>query len=100
MVQKLVEKKRQKDDIGIEDFSNADGPLPKVTRDDVLNWRGVGEDTEKALLAILRITNKGIAHFTESFQPEDADRVKNASIVIPFLVSSYVYARLNLPTPK
>jgi hypothetical protein len=55
----IGDKERRKTDVGVEHFSNADGPLKKVEPDVALSWyEGERSEAEKALLTILHITNK------------------------------------------
>lgn len=56
-------KPRRSDDIGIESFSNMNGPLPWVTPTQATSrYFGGAAEAEQALLAVFRIANKGLAH--------------------------------------
>jgi len=93
---------RRPDDIGIEQFSNADGPLNKVHPETALSRYDGGQDeAREALLAVFRLTNKGLAHITEylTAHPEDGRLVEIASRGIPVLVVNYLYIPLGLPAP-
>jgi hypothetical protein len=93
---------RRNTDIGVEKFSNALGPLRKVTPNDVLNrYPGPPDDAENALLAVFQVTNKGLAHVTEdlSDHPEHGSLVEIASRGVPSLMVSYLYTPLGLPAP-
>jgi hypothetical protein len=95
-------KKRRPSDIGIEHFSNARGPLPKVTVDDALNlYGGDREEAQNALLAVFQITNKGLAHFTEDLadNPEHGSLIEIASRGVLSLVVSQFYTPPGLEPP-
>ena len=70
---KLVEvDKRKDDDIGIEDFSSATGPLKKVTVADALAcYQGQPADAEAALVTIIAHADKAVAHLTEGPVQDD-----------------------------
>jgi hypothetical protein len=94
--------KRQSSDIGIEHFSNASGPLPKVSPDAAFGcYDGGKEEAERALLAVFEIANKGIAHVTEDLanNPDHGRLIEIASRGIPSLVISYLYTPLGLAAP-
>jgi hypothetical protein len=94
--------KRRNDDKGIEHFSTASISLSQLTLDQTLSWHDGGRDeAEKVLLAVFRITNKGIAHFTADFasHPEDGNLIEIASRAVPHLVISHLYKPLGLPVP-
>jgi hypothetical protein len=96
-------KGRRPDDIGIEHFSNAGGPLLIVTPDDALKrYKGGREQAEKALLSVFQITNKGLAHITEDLvdNPEHGILIEIASRGVPSLVISHLYTPLGLPPPN
>ena len=95
-------KKRRGGDIGIENFRNGNGHLPRVAPNNVLNrYSGGREEAEKALLAVFQLTNKGLAHVTEDLNdnPEYGRLVEIASRGIPSLVVSHLYTPLGLPPP-
>lgn len=101
---KLVkrESRRRDDDIGIEDFSNASGPLLTVSPDQALSrYEGGRDAAEQALVTVIRIANKGIAHLTKglSYTPDDVAHVEIASRGVPLLVVSYLYTPLGWPAP-
>jgi hypothetical protein len=94
---------RRSTDIGIEHFTNANGPLPRVSPDIALaHYDGGREDAEKALLAVFEITNKGIAHATQDMKddPDQGRLIEIASRGVPSLVVSHLYTPLGLRAPK
>jgi hypothetical protein len=94
--------KRRPTDIGIENFSNASGPLSMVSPDAALGrYDGGKEEAEKALLAVFQVTNKGIAHVTEDIKdnPDHGRLIEIASRGVPSLLVSYLYTPLGLPAP-
>lgn len=95
---------RKKDDIGIEKFSNASGALSKVTRDQAcsLHPSMKPREIEKALVAVMHVTGKGLAHMTESLKsdPKRADQFYVAAQVVPDLVKHYFYDALGLNVPE
>ncbi|AMA60050.1 hypothetical protein [Bradyrhizobium sp. CCGE-LA001] len=94
--------RRRPTDVGIENFSNASGALSMVRPEAALaRYEGGKEEAEKALLAVFRITNKGIAHVTEDLldNPEHGRLIEIASRGVPSLVVSYLYTPLGLPAP-
>ena len=98
-----ITKKRRPDDIGVEHFSNASGHLSKVDPDAALSrYPGGKVEAENALLAVFRITNKGIAHITENIKdnPDDFRLIQIAGLGVPSLVTSYLYMPLGLPAPN
>ena len=93
---------RRPDDIGIENFSNKDGPLPRVTPTQATaRYNGSAAEAEQALLSVFRIANKGLAHLTSSFlsSPDEARLLEVASRGVPALVISHLYTPLGLPAP-
>ncbi|MCU0884839.1 MAG: hypothetical protein MUC44_07800 [Beijerinckiaceae bacterium] len=102
---KLVElKKRRNDDVGIEHFKNADGPLKILSPHVALSrYRGPAEDAEKSFLSIFKIANKHLLHNTTAFFDDD-DNPHGVNVAvhgIPALMKSYFYTPLGLlpPTP-
>ena len=95
-------KKRRGSDLGIESFTNANGPLRMINPDDALNrYAGGRKEAEDSLLAIFQITNKGIAHVTEDLidNPEHRRLIEIASRGVPPLVVSRLYTPLGLRPP-
>lgn len=95
-------KGRRPSDMGIENFSDASGPLPMVSPDAALaRYHGGKEDAERALLAVFQVTNKGIAHVTEDLKdnPDHGRLIEIASRGVPSLLVSYLYTPLKLPAP-
>lgn len=96
-------KKRHKTDVGVEHFHNAAGPLKKVEPEVALSrYEGGRTEAEKALVAILHVTNKGIAHNTMDLieGPEGARLIEIASRGVPALMVSYFYTPLGLQRPN
>jgi hypothetical protein len=99
---KLKAKKRHDSDVGIDKFSNAQGQLAMVTPHQALRlYQGPKEDAEQAFVAILHITNKGLAHTTIDFEdnPDHARLIEIASRGIPALMDTYFYMPLGLTLP-
>ena len=95
--------KRNKDDIGIESFSNLGVSLPLVTPSMAISqYCGDCLEAQSALLAIFHTTNKGLAHHARSFDisKADASLIEIASRGIPALVVRHVYEPLGIPTPS
>jgi len=96
-------KTRQRGDVGIEHFQNADGRLKMVAPEIALSrYDGGREEAEDALLAVSHITNKGLAHITADLaaHPEHGRLIEIASRGIPALVISYLYTPLTLAAPN
>lgn len=96
-------KDRRKTDVGVEHFQNAAGPLKKVDPDVALSrYDGERAEAEKALVAVLHVTNKGIAHNTMDLieGPGGARLVEIASRGVPALMVSYFYTPLGLQKPN
>lgn len=66
---KIVNRSQKRiEDVAIEDFSNANGPLPMVTPGQALSRYGGGkEEAERALVTVFHTANKGLAHITSGF---------------------------------
>jgi hypothetical protein len=95
-------KERRKTDVGVEHFHNPAGPLKKVEPKVALNrYEGDRTEAEKALVAVLHVTNKGLAHNTMDLieSPEGAKFIEIASRGVPALMVSYFYTPLGLPKP-
>jgi hypothetical protein len=93
---------RQPNDIGIEHFRNAGGPLKKVDPETALKrYDGKRVEAQEALLAVFQLTNKGLAHITEHLtaHPESGSRLEIASRGVPVLVINYLYIPLGRPAP-
>jgi hypothetical protein len=100
---RIVNRKRRRDDVGIEHFSNAFGPLPMVSRDTALShYEGDKKEAEKALATVFQTANKGIAHFTRDyvFEPKHANLIEIASRGVPSLVVNHLYTPLGVPAPE
>jgi len=71
-------RKRRISDIGIEHFSNANGPLPMVTPEEAVSrYDGGREEAEEALISIFQAANKDLAHITTDL----VDNPKQAHVV-------------------
>jgi hypothetical protein len=100
---KITDDKRRDSDIGIEKFETASGKLEIITPEEAVRNHHCDEDNaEAALLAVLRIANKGIAHITDELgqNPFDVDLLLTASRIIPQLVIRSLYVPLGLPAPE
>ena len=101
---KIVNRSQKRtDDIGIEDFFNANGPLPMVTPDQALSHYGGGKDeAERALIAVFHSANKGLAHVTSGLieSPEQGRLLEIASRGVPAFVISHLYTPLGLLAPE
>lgn len=94
---------KRPDDFGIEDFSNAAGPLPLVSPQEAVRpYKGTAAEAEAALASVLQTANKGVAHFTAGLilSPEQAHHIEIASRGVPTLVVNYLYTRLQMPAPN
>ena len=94
---------RRRDDIGIEHFSNSSGSLPLVTPTEaVAPYSGDKAIAEAALLMVLHVSNKGLAHFTSNLDRSVADvrLLEIASRGIEVLVHNKLYTPLGLPSPN
>lgn len=93
---------RKRSDVGVEHFSSGDGQLKMVEPDAALSrYGGDRSEAEKALIKILHVTNKGLAHNTMNLieDPEDSKLIEIASRGVPSLMVSYFYTPLGLQRP-
>ena len=98
----ITDKERYKTDVGIEHFHTENGPLKKVEPELALGrYGGDRAEAEKALVRILHVTNKGLAHNASDLieDPEDTKWIQIASLGVPSLMVSYFYTPLGLPRP-
>lgn len=98
-----IKKRHKKTDVGIEHFHNAAGPLTKVEPEVALSrYEGDRSEAEKALVSVLHVTNKGLAHNTMDLieSAEGAKFIEIASRGVPALMVSYFYTPLGLPKPN
>jgi hypothetical protein len=94
---------RRPTDIGIEHFHNTRGPLPMLEPEvAVSRYDGGVEEAEKALLSVLHLTNKGLAHITRDLRehPEQGRWLEIVSRGVPSLIVSYLYTPLGLSAPS
>lgn len=92
----------RKDDIGIECFSNAAGPLTTVSPTQALSHHyGSEVESEAALLSVFRIANKGLAHLTSTFlpSPEESRLLEIACRDVRSLTIRHLYTPLGLSAP-
>lgn len=92
----------RKDDVGVECFSNAAGPLTTISPAQALSqYNGNEVEVEAALLSVFRIANKGLAHLTSSFMPspEESMLLDIACRHIRSLIIDFLYAPLGLSAP-
>lgn len=95
-------KKRRPSDIGVEQFSNTNGPLPMLSPAIAAGrYGGDAAEAERALLRVFRLTNKGLAHSTSGMidDPADFELIEIASRGVPSLMVSFFYTPLGLPQP-
>jgi hypothetical protein len=95
--------KRRPGDIGIEHFENANGPLAMLDPEVALSrYDGGREEAEKAILSVLHLANKGLAHITQDLtdHPERGRWLEIVSRGVPSLMVSYLYTPLRLPAPN
>jgi len=98
----IKDKERRKTDVGVEHFRNANGPLKKVAPEVAIGkYEGDREEAEKALVTILHVTNKGLAHNTMGLieTPEGPGLIEIASRGVWSLMVSYFYTPLGLHPP-
>ena len=95
--------KRQADDVGIEDFITAEGQyLNRVSPALALaTYDGTADDAERALVAMIRLANKGLAHFSSSSLSGYTDKeLRIACGGIPRLIENNLYSKLGVEMPK
>ena len=99
-----LEQKRKPDDIGVESFRNSYGKaLTRVSPAEATAcYCGDSAEGEKALLAVFHATNKGLAHFTTSFEisKPDAGLLQIAAKGVRALVFNHLYTPLGLDAPN
>ncbi len=97
-----IRKRHSEDDIGIEQFSNASGPLKKATPAEALKfYPGLSADAENAFLVIFKIANKELAHLTHTNIDDliSYDHLMIASKGITALMTNFFYTPLGLEAP-
>ena len=90
------------DDVGIEHFSNSNGPLPLVTpQEAITRYQGSQYEAEAALAGVLHTANKGVAHITSGLDlsASDISHLEIASRGVRALVVSHFYTPLGLLPP-
>lgn len=101
---RLTERRQspRNDDLYINNFSNAAGPLERVTPGDAIApCTGDKTKAERALAYVIRIANKGMAHSTVGLHVEsdDHDLLEIASRAVPVLITNHFYLPLGLTPP-
>jgi hypothetical protein len=94
--------RRDKSDIGIENYENAAGPLPLVTPEAAYSaYSGKRSDAVNSLLTVLQSTNKGLAHITSNVKESQAEihLIEIASRGIDVLMANHFYLPLGLTPP-
>jgi hypothetical protein len=98
-----LQRPRNPDDVGIENFSNENGPLTVVSPGQAIaRYPGGALEAEQALLSVFRAANKGLAHLTSSFMAssEETRLLEIASRGVPALVISHLYTPLGIQAPE
>ena len=93
---------RKRDDLVIEQFSNAAGPLALVTpAQAVAPYTGPSDEAERALARVIHIVNKGLGHSTIGLidDPDDFRLVEIASRGVRTLLINHFYVPLSLEAP-
>jgi hypothetical protein len=96
-------KHTREDDVVIEHYSNANGPLPMVTPEEAMSrYQGPRREAEAALAGVLHTANKGLAHITIglSLSATDFYCFEIASRGIRSLIVSHLYTPLGLLPPE
>jgi hypothetical protein len=96
-------RQRRKDDVGIEMFAAASGPLCLVTPSEI--GAEHPEDPiggQRAVAATIEAANKGLAHFTDAYpdHPVDVERVLLAFKLTQRIVERYLYQPLGIQRPE
>lgn len=97
-----VRQGRRDDDFVIEDFSGPNGPLAKVSPACAIgSYAGPPAEAEKALAAVIRTANKGLAHTTlgHVVEGDELRHFEIASRGVPTLLVSHFYMPLGLAPP-
>lgn len=92
-------KRRRPGDHSIEQFRSDGAPLKMVDVESVLaRYKSDPAEAEQALLTIFRLTNKGLAHITDSLldSPKSVERTLVASSGIPSLMVTYLYTPMGM----
>jgi hypothetical protein len=90
------------DDLVIESFTGPDGPLQTVSPTIAVgSYAGPPAEAEKALAAVIRAANKGVAHTTVGHlaDGDNFNHFEIASRGVPKLLISHFYTPLGLPPP-
>jgi hypothetical protein len=97
-----IVKRREKDDVGLEDFQDVNGLLLTKLSPDMAtsHYSGPREDAENALISIFRATHKGIAHITLEFEPQELELLEIASRGVESLIISHLYTPMGIKAPK
>lgn len=97
-----IKKRKNKDDVGIEYYLDINGmPLQKLTTDLAISrYPEPREDAENALISVFRASNKGLAHNTLEFEPQELRLLEIASRGVETLIISYLYTPMGITTPN
>jgi hypothetical protein len=94
--------RRRGDDLGIEHFSHATGPLARVTpAEAVARYAGDPAEARRALAYVIHIVNKGLAHSTVGLITADDDfrLIEIASRGVPAILLNHFYKPLGIQPP-
>ena len=92
---------RRPDDIAIENVATKGIKLQKVSPEMALDqYTGPREDGERALVSMIELANKGVAHLTSEFPQGYTSRdLDRACTGIPQLIYTFVYEKLGMAMP-
>lgn len=93
---------RRKDDVAIEHYSTERVPLRQVKPEEAIAaYAGPAQEAETALLAIIDLANKGLAHLTLGvpFASYSDEHIDIACRGIPVLLDNHLYAKLGRRIP-
>ena len=93
---------RRKDDVAIEHYSTTQFPLCLVSPEEAITaYAGPAHEAETALLAIIDLANKGLAHLTLGTTSKNYtdNHIDIACRGIPALVNNHLYAKLGKQIP-
>lgn len=96
-------RKRHRNDFGIEQFSTSAVPISVVTPSEAVSaYDGPIKDAENALVAIIELANKYVAHLTSGvLSAEYTDQhLDIACRGIPVLLHKHLYAKLGRTIPQ
>ena len=93
--------KRWPDDVGIEQFTTTEGRhLGRVSPESALStYEGCADQAERALVAMIRLANKGLAHLSSCDFGYTDKELRIACGGIPVLFKNNLYTMLGLGMP-